>query len=384
MSDNIPYEIQLEIIKKVPDVKSLIRLRSVSKEWKSLIDSFEFITSYGDRDTQPHSFLLRYKEAGDPREVKYVSFVDDVSFPQQQLYFAPNVSDLVKQLKYSTVIGSSFGLWCLHGYDTSETEMVVIWNPSIRKSVGIVVLKNTSGIFTHFGFGVCPSTYDPTIVKLSFSFEGKDTVKWQVEIFSLSSKTWKMIVSSNLPRKSVALFRFSTQVAIDRFIYWVAYDQSSFKKLILSFDLITLEFKEVNLPVSIPNQVASYISISKLNESLVVSAFADEVNDGLVYGVWMMGEEGGVMTSFTKLFNIKTPFDSPLSEVLGFSMSGEPILETEKEYGKFAKVEVYKPYSEHINDFGITGVNGSFFVCPYTETLLLTDHSDSCIISNDY
>ncbi|GJT42687.1 reverse transcriptase domain-containing protein [Tanacetum coccineum] len=283
MSDNIPYEIQLEIIKKVPDVKSLIRLRSVSKEWKSLIDSFEFITSYGDRDTQPHSFLLRYKEAGDPREVT-----------------------------------------------TPRTEMVVIWNPSIRTSVGIVLpcdLTNISGKLARFGFGVCPSTYDPTIVKLSFSFEGKDTVKWQVEIFSLSSKTWKMIVSSNLPRKSVALFRFSTQVAIDR------KPPRSISKTSIAYD---------------------------------------------------RGEEGGVMTSFTKLFNIKTPFDSPLSEVLGFSMSGEPILETEKEYGKFAKVEVYKPYSEHINDFGITGVNGSFFVCPYTETLLLTDHSDSCIISNDY
>ncbi|GJX77655.1 integrase, catalytic region, zinc finger, CCHC-type containing protein, partial [Tanacetum coccineum] len=96
MSDNIPpYEIQLEIIKRVCDVKSLIRLRSVSKPWKSYIDSSKFISGYGARDTQPHRLLLRYKEEEED---------DDVSFPQQQLDFAPNVPLLVKQLYKSTVI----------------------------------------------------------------------------------------------------------------------------------------------------------------------------------------------------------------------------------------------------------------------------------------
>nr|GEV49760.1 hypothetical protein [Tanacetum cinerariifolium] len=167
MSDNIPFEIQLEIIKRVPDVKSLIRFRSVSKPWKSFIDSSEFISGYGTRDTQPHSLLLRYIDNVYPYEVKYVSFVDDVSFPQQQQDFAPNVSDLVKRFRALKVIGSSCGLW---------------------------------------------------------SLETKDTVKWQVEIFTLSSKTWKMIPSSNLPRESIT-FQFSTQVAIDKFIYWLAFDK---------------------------------------------------------------------------------------------------------------------------------------------------------------
>ena len=138
MSDNIPFEIQLEIIKKVPDVKSLLRLRSVSKPWKSFIDSSEFIACYGARDTHPHSLLLRYEDSVDPYEIKYVSFVDDVSFPQQQQDFAPNVSDLIKQLKYSNVIDSSCGLWCLYGYKKELTKMLVIWNPSIRESIGIV------------------------------------------------------------------------------------------------------------------------------------------------------------------------------------------------------------------------------------------------------
>ncbi|GJZ37139.1 zinc finger, CCHC-type containing protein [Tanacetum coccineum] len=61
MSDNIPFKIQTEIIKRVSDVKSLIGLRSVSKQWKSLIDSSQFIAGYGARKTQPHSLFLRYQ-----------------------------------------------------------------------------------------------------------------------------------------------------------------------------------------------------------------------------------------------------------------------------------------------------------------------------------
>ncbi|GKD28272.1 zinc finger, CCHC-type containing protein [Tanacetum coccineum] len=60
MSDVVPFEVQMEIVKRVDDVSSLIRFRSVSKEWKSFIDSREFIVGYGFRHTQPSRFMLRY------------------------------------------------------------------------------------------------------------------------------------------------------------------------------------------------------------------------------------------------------------------------------------------------------------------------------------
>ncbi|GJV83270.1 hypothetical protein Tco_1523168 [Tanacetum coccineum] len=154
-------------------------------------------------------------------------------------------------------------------------------------------------------------------------------------------------------------------------------------KFHLSFDLIHMNLNRYTLATQFSKPVISKVSISKLRESLVVSAYTNEVNHGRVYGVWMIGEEGGVMTSFKKLFNIKTPDVSPVSKVLGFTMSGEPIIETETDDKEVATVEVYKPCSEHIKDLGINGEDGSFFIFPYTETLLLVDHSDCCIISND-
>ncbi|GJW64581.1 integrase, catalytic region, zinc finger, CCHC-type containing protein [Tanacetum coccineum] len=60
MSDVVPFEVQMEIVKRVDDVSSLIRFRSISKEWKSFIDSRDFIAGYGFRHTRPSRFMLRY------------------------------------------------------------------------------------------------------------------------------------------------------------------------------------------------------------------------------------------------------------------------------------------------------------------------------------
>nr|GEV34524.1 hypothetical protein [Tanacetum cinerariifolium] len=296
MLDHIPYEIQLEIIKRVSVVKSLVRFMSVSKPWKSFIESSEFIACFGVRHTQPHRLLLR-----------------------------------------------SCGLWGLQGFRKSTPELFVIWNPSIRKLVGIVVPHLHKSI-TCFGFGVCPLTYDPTIVKMSYlEREDSRNLKWQVEIFTLSSKTWKMLPSNKLPRKSICIISL-TQPVIDRFIFWLTYDIFVGKCSVLSFDLITHESKE-----------------------------------GQGTSLWRMedGVKGGVMTSFTKLFNINISDSFFLSMLLGFWMNGEPIIETEKDQDSFAKIQVYEPCSEHISDLGVNGgVPSSFFIFPYKETLLLIDHSD--------
>ncbi|GJV62285.1 putative F-box domain-containing protein [Tanacetum coccineum] len=159
MSDYIPFDIQKEIIKSVPDVESLIRFRSVSKSWKSFINSPQFIAGYGVRLSQPHRLILRYIVA-DSFEEKYISFLDDNDTFKQQHDSPPTVSDLIKQLEnFSIVVGSSHGLWCLCGNIDSEKRIVVLWNPSIRKSIGIVVpyeFNRSPFKTTVFGFGVSP------------------------------------------------------------------------------------------------------------------------------------------------------------------------------------------------------------------------------------
>ena len=83
------------------------------------------------------------------------------------------------------VIGSSHGLLCFY---SRNKRMFVLWNPSLKKSVGIALPDYTKKgclpiIKTSFGFMVCPVTSDPIIV--DFSYRG--VVPIQVHIFTLSS-----------------------------------------------------------------------------------------------------------------------------------------------------------------------------------------------------
>ena len=60
MSDNIPFDIQVDIMNRLP-VKSLMKFRSVSKSWKAAIDCNDFIRRYGFHEVDTSSFILTYK-----------------------------------------------------------------------------------------------------------------------------------------------------------------------------------------------------------------------------------------------------------------------------------------------------------------------------------
>ncbi|GKG59479.1 hypothetical protein Tco_0605130, partial [Tanacetum coccineum] len=59
------------------------------------------------------------------------------------------------------------------------------------------------------------------------------------------------------------------------------------------------------------------------------------------------------------------------------------LMETEKDFEigseNGSALEVYESCSKGIKNLGIYGKEGSFFMSSYKETLLLLDHSDSCV-----
>ncbi|KAF5797335.1 putative F-box associated interaction domain-containing protein [Helianthus annuus] len=216
------------------------------------------------------------------------------------------------------------------------------------------------------------STNDPTIVKITYMSK-----RYKAEVFTLSSGAWKSI-SMNLPYKS--LYFISQQVVIDGDIHWAAFDMSVEKApcKIISFDLRTKEFGEVELP----DRLAwgyRYSHISKLNESLAVVGYL--ICDGRpqVCDVWVLSSENGdPKPSFTQLFTLKVKpsvnkFDYPITR---FRKNGQPIFEhiPSRDGSHLIDLEVYEPCSEHINGHGMYGLTTS-----YTESLLLLNHADSII-----
>ncbi|KAJ0781549.1 putative F-box domain-containing protein [Helianthus annuus] len=245
MSDNIPFEIQEEIIKKLP-VKSLIQFRSVSKPWKSLIDSTDFIKHY--RGQMQH-LLVRYIDKVDIRE-KNISIVDDDSFPTQRV--SVTRPTLFNMLKTYVIIGSSHGLLCL--YSDGCDNMVVLWNLSIRKAVAVDVRYVSNVYDTVIGFGVCRETSDPKIVKITYihnrteTISIPDSIPWQVEVFTLSTGVWRS-PCNNLPRKAVQF------TGLQMVVWMMEGDvQKTFTKLFTIYTpaetvLTVLEFRKSGEPV---------------------------------------------------------------------------------------------------------------------------------------
>ncbi|KAK1412953.1 hypothetical protein QVD17_34589 [Tagetes erecta] len=274
--------------------------------------------------------------------------------------------------------------------------MVVLWNISIRKGVSVVVPNvELFGMYTiALGFGVCRVTSDLKIVKVRYKSAMNDVesiscIPWQVEVFTLSTRAWRSSYS-NPPRDSIHFH--SLYVASDGFVYWLAYDRiatdDGYCNLIISFDMTTEEFKEVNLPDSLAQQPLHNLSLSKLRESVVVLERGVHGNTS-VFGVWMM--EDGVSNSFSMLFNVSVNTRS--ASMKGFRKSGEPIIEiSEQEYDraqlalydpylimpKFhgARLVVYEPCSKRLDNLGVVGIETLFLVYPYVETLLLLDQPD--------
>ncbi|XP_071712737.1 F-box protein CPR1-like [Rutidosis leptorrhynchoides] len=363
MSEVVPFEIQTEIIRKLP-IKSLIQFRSVSKPWKALIDSSKFIADHSVRHNQPNHLLVRYAVKSGP---KFISVVDndDDSFPQMKSSItAPESLNLLSNV---LVLGSSHGIVCFCGshrdQDNTRRRMVVLWNPSIRKSVRIDI-PNLDNRIMVVGFGVCPNTSDIKLVKIT---EGSTC---EVEVYSVNSGVWRSIPMDK-PCKPLMFTWYQT--SINGVIYWHAFEYIQMHdgsgNIIRSFNLTSEESEDILLPDCLLSTFGNFY-VSKLLDSLVVIKGYREAGKSFC-DVWMLSH--GVSESFTKLFNIVAPYGSSDSSVLAFRKNGEVIMEIDS-----AELQVFEPCSKNFRDLRIFGNDfvNSVDVCSYTETLLLLNQSD--------
>ncbi|GKE54702.1 F-box domain containing protein [Tanacetum coccineum] len=205
MSDNIPFDLQIYIMKRLP-VKSTLQFRTVSKEWKSCIDMINFQKIYGVRSSNDYCMILRYNQA----LPSYMLSLDH-NLTYSPLLIVVNDSNLLP-------VGTC------HGICQPKSDKILL------------------------GFGVRPDTLDPTIIKVAYP-RGRHR-SWYVSIFTLSSIDWKKLDNDCLPRESIR-FKCSSQVVVGRLIFWGGHERFVsddghvvFKKhLLVSFDLIVHSFQ---------------------------------------------------------------------------------------------------------------------------------------------
>ncbi|GJW61522.1 phospholipase-like protein [Tanacetum coccineum] len=243
--DYIPFEMQIEIMNRLP-VKSLLQFRTVSKSWKSCIDSSAFFFKYGVRKSLNDVFYLTYNHG----------FQGSMICVDDNLIHTPALTNLhIVNLK---PIGTSQGIWCS---SYGNNMMVSIANPSIRKKVGVFVLNSQpDSCKILLGFDVRPNNLDPTVVKISYpsSIEGN----WSVYVFTLSYLKWDQLDINRLPHNSIR-FKRSTQAVVGHERILADIGDSYKHYLLVSFDMINHCFQVIDIPDIVTQGLSAplYLSI---------------------------------------------------------------------------------------------------------------------------
>ncbi|GKD49328.1 F-box domain containing protein [Tanacetum coccineum] len=261
----------MDIMNRLP-VKSLLQFRTVSKKWKFSIDNFEFICNYGVRERNSCCFNLSYKH--DNHGFMYL--VDE------NLAFRHMDSNL--NIISLTPVASSEGVWCFAFGDNS---MLLLWNPSIKKSVGMSVPNYTFQPDLPkmiFGFGIRPVTLKPTILKINYPLYSDGP--WFYNDDGISNKIYTIVL----------------------------------------FDLVTHQFHVQDMPEHVRvREFSPPYYISQLGDSLIISGSFDFGNFHIIYA-WALEVEGGFVSSCSLLFTIPHPAGHYL-KLLGFSKDNQPIVE---------------------------------------------------------
>ncbi|GKC18040.1 F-box domain containing protein [Tanacetum coccineum] len=313
MSDNIPFDIQMDIMNRLP-VKSLLQFRVVSKQWKFSIDNFEFIRNYGVRESNSCCFNLSYKH--DNHGFMY-SVDENLAFRHMDSNL--NIFSL-------TPVASSEGVWC---FAFGENSMLLLWNPSIKKSVGISVPNYTyqpDSPKMIFGFGICPVTLEPTILKINYPLYTDGP--WYVSVSTLSSRTWYNLDYDCLPRESIRIKR-AGQAVID-------------------------------------------------GDSVIISGSFDFGNFHFIYA-WALEVEGGFLSSCSLLFTIPHPGGHYL-KLLGFSKDNQPIVEATIVQQWYRSLQVFHPTIQYFQNIGVEANRDSFFIGPFKESLILLTEPNNELI----
>ncbi|XP_071717875.1 F-box protein At3g57590-like [Rutidosis leptorrhynchoides] len=329
MANYIPLVLQIEIFYHLP-VKSLIRFQSVSKEWKSLIDSPEFESDYIVSQAQRKRLLLRVN-----RGYWVLDDDDDDTFPQHMIS-----SRYPQSVNYFTLVCSSHGLVCFIsgsylGEDNNNNVLNrcdIFWNLYGTcgklveiESVAIDLPYNGGG---SVGFGVCP------VVKINnviFKREGSRFIK-------LPSKWLNIQLSAQ------------TSLVINGFVYWVVSTVVDCNYFILSFDLTSDEFTKIDVPNTLAH---NNFDIFIFKESLsVIQREGTTFQGNEVYKVWLMDH---VSKSFIVLFNVTL---QPKWRVVGFNDKDQLIIVYTDGYK--AQLLAYNPNLSHLINLGVYGRCSSF------------------------
>ncbi|KAL3509486.1 hypothetical protein ACH5RR_028887 [Cinchona calisaya] len=391
MSDNLPEELLIEILTRVP-VKSLICFTLVSKSWFALITNPNFIKSHITKIQQekipnsPSLLLIRRYTKDDKLEHYTLNPDEDGGHDNggNSTQFALKSVEIDFPFKsligYFRIVGTCNGLVCLSDDLFGTTKPIILWNPSVRKSVlspAPTVNPPLPYMFV-LGFGA-DLNRDYKVVRIVYHREGQFDylLPPEVEVYSLSTGFWRRIMNVDI-KVCIADFLWS-QAFANGAVHWIAYhprgsnndtNGGSIGSSILGFNMDNEVFNEIMLPDELAHDLATNLFITVYRGSLAVIKYHRGEDNGSC-SIWVMKEYGS-FESWTRLYAIDLV--EGMEKVVGFRKNGDILVAKESK-----ELVSYDPRTGVIEELGICGSTRSFYIYNFEETLVLLKRQNAVV-----
>ncbi|XP_045831192.1 F-box/kelch-repeat protein At3g23880-like [Trifolium pratense] len=302
----LPEELLAEILPFF-DVKTILRLKCLSKSWFSFISDSNFIDKHLKNSSQnPHLTLFWYPA---------LSCFNVVPFPVYRILKNPSIKNLydspkIPSIDHIKLVGSCNGLLCLLYYSRTAIEFS-LWNPATRK------ISKKLGLLPHgrnpdlghfdftFGYDATASTRDYKVVAFRAKDNEEEEGSWksEVKVFSVGGggdNCWRNIQS--FPVVPFNWFdtyyhrqRITDGVHFSGTVNWLAVDNS-----IVSLYLSTETYKQFLMPPGFDDEVPLFKPVLRVLMDCL--CFYHDSNK-TEFVLWQM-KQYGVRESWTQLFKI--------------------------------------------------------------------------------
>ncbi|PWA85330.1 F-box associated interaction domain-containing protein [Artemisia annua] len=290
-TESFPPEIIREILLKA-SVKSLLRCKSVCKDWYSLISDHHFIKKhYSLSSTNNINYKHHRLIYNTPGKDLYSCPLYDVLFDESVVNNALQLENPLQRTRSQrvSIIGSCNGLLCIL---VTDDNTLFIYNPSTRTTNILPPSKQVvSALRFSYGFGYDETNHDYKVVKL-WRCEQPSPPYWDTLIYSLKAGSWKAI--GRFPFVNP----FNDGMFLNGALHWANGYATWTSQDIVALDLGKKTYSEVLQPEY--DEGRKRLTLGVFGEWL--SVFCNYYEKRVV-DVWVM-KVYGVKDSWTKLLSI--------------------------------------------------------------------------------
>ncbi|XP_022984979.1 F-box protein At4g22390-like [Cucurbita maxima] len=359
---NCPTEILIEILSYLP-VKSLLRFRSVCKEWNKLVQKPLFVNAHL-KNRISNSLLIINCSNTDQKSC--FSLVNAETFNETLRSELPMKANTGYKL---SVIGSHNGLVCISSASLLDVDPIHIWNPSVRKSrllpSGLIPKRDHCWPLNYLAFGFNQAVNDHIVLRIVRIEQWRCC--YQVEIYSLKSDCWRRVPSVPPIPTALDCRLLPKSICFSGHVYWlVKHKNGGIPNSVLCFDMATEEFHRLMLPDCLvyTDTPSPLLCLGVIKESLSVFHCRPDGGKQLC-DIWALK-----MGSWVRLNTVFLPQHGQITRSLSL-FDHKFLLVRQIEGLENYRLALFDPELDRIEDIGIELGSHWVYADSYTESLLL-------------